>query len=251
VNEQDAVERTLSLARAALSPPAGESARVRAALGPTPWLGELAPSAPLPSAEGHAPLPGVWLGARAASLLAAAVIAALGASFASGYRLGQDRAAGAQAPLPAALVPAAAERSPAPSATLPPLPTVREQLPARSAAAERAPAQIERRAPKPPSRAVAASEALRPDELALLRRVERALRSGEPALALALLAELDERFPNSSLGEERRASNALAHCQLGDPGAAERAVSFLREHGSSVYADHVRFTCGLPTTAPR
>jgi len=224
---------------------------VRTALGPTPWLGEVAPNAPRSAAEAHAPLPGVRLGARAVSLLTAALVAALGASFASGYWLGQDRAAVSQGPLPAALVPATAARNPAPSVTLPPLAMAPEQLPAASAAAERLPARVERRASKPPLRTATAPEALRPDELALLRRVERALRSAEPALALALLAELDERFPNSSLGEERRASNALAHCQLGDPGAAERAASFLREHGSSVYADHVRSTCGLPTTAPR
>lgn len=64
--------------------------------------------------------------------------------------------------------------------------------------------------------------------------MERALRNREPALALALLAELDERFPSSALQEERRASSVMAHCQLRSPGAAERAATFLGEHGASV-----------------
>ena len=81
--------------------------------------------------------------------------------------------------------------------------------------------------------------------------MERALRGREPALALALLTELDERFPKSALGEERLASSVMAHCQLSDPGAAERAALFLRDHDSSVYADHVRSSCGLAPAAER
>jgi len=250
MNEPDAVARTLSLARGALSPPPEEKARVRAALGPSPWRAGAAvalPEAPGPAQSLAAPAPGVRLGARAGSLLAAAFIAAVGASFVSGYRLGQERAASA---------PGAAE--PAPALTQPPSrPPLLEAAPERdlaaSAALERAPQKAaEGRAPKRRSPPVPPAPEPSPvDELALLRRVERALRGREPALALALLAELDERFPKSALGEERRASSAMAHCQLNDPGAAERAARFLREHGSSVYADHVRVSCGLPVAGAR
>lgn len=245
MNKPDRVEQTLSLARGALAPPAAQQARVRSALGPTPWLSALhgapLPAAPVPSAPPATPAAraGLQLGARSGAVLAVAFVAAVGSSFASGYRLGHERAAGEPPALPSALAMPSEPAAIAPSAELPP------------SAAEPASDRAERRASRsrPRSEAVppgepASPEQVRPDELALLRRVERALRGGEPAVALALLAELDERFPNSALREERRASHTMAHCQLRSPGAAQRAAAFLREHSASVYADPVRVTCG-------
>ena len=88
------------------------------------------------------------------------------------------------------------------------------------------------------------------DELALLQRVERALRAKEAALALALLDELDRRHPRSTLLEERTAARVVAGCLLpmasarrhGERTAADR---FLSEQHASVYADRVRRACGL------
>jgi hypothetical protein len=238
MNEPDVLVRTLSLARAALSPPAAEKARVRSALGPAPWR-----SAALTGTSG-AKRAGVPLGTRALSLVSAAIVAALGASFTAGYRLGRDNAAGPPPALPAARAPVTAASE------------ILEPPPPRDRPYAGEPAVAEVTAPRTahrPKRQHAEARAAGPaspgqppaDELALLRRVERALRSGEPALALALLAELDERFPHSALGEERSASNTMAHCQLHNPGSAERAATFLREHGASVYADPVRSTCGM------
>jgi hypothetical protein len=81
------------------------------------------------------------------------------------------------------------------------------------------------------------------DELALLRRVERALRNNEPALAVALLGELDQRFPASRLVEERLAARRIAECRLGEPGAMTRAQAFLHEHSTSVYRQRVQLAC--------
>jgi hypothetical protein len=93
------------------------------------------------------------------------------------------------------------------------------------------------------------------DELALLQRVERALRAKEAALALALLDELERRHPRSMLLEERRAARVVAECLLPMASArrpAERTESehtaaerFLTEHRASVYADRIRRACGL------
>jgi hypothetical protein len=255
VNEADVVVRTLSAARDALSPPLAEKARVRSALGATPWR-SAAPAGSAPSTSPAAERTGagarVRLGARALTLLAAGVAAAVAASFASGYRLGQQSAAVPPPELPAAHVARAEGSELVPRS--PALDAPATGLPARE---RRAAEAVEPHAPRPRLRVeVAAPERLprrdaQPDELALLRRVERALRNAEPALALGLLAELDERFPNSALDEERRASNAMAHCQLHNPGAAERAALFLRDHGASVYVDSVRSSCGVLSAPER
>jgi hypothetical protein len=87
-------------------------------------------------------------------------------------------------------------------------------------------------------------------ELALLRRVEKSLRANDPTLALALLDELDERFPRTSLGEERLAARVIAHCAVGDGGARLRAESFLRERPGSVYAERVQTACTVSAGTP-
>lgn len=88
------------------------------------------------------------------------------------------------------------------------------------------------------------------DELALLQRVERALRAKQAALALALLDELDRRHPRSTLLEERTAARVVAGCLLPmasarRPGERTAADRFLSEQHASVYADRVRRACGL------
>jgi hypothetical protein len=83
------------------------------------------------------------------------------------------------------------------------------------------------------------------DELALLRRVERALRNADPALALALLGELDERFPESRLVEEREAARLMANCRMQSPDAVGHARTFLHEHPASVYRQRVQLACEM------
>jgi len=81
------------------------------------------------------------------------------------------------------------------------------------------------------------------DELALLRRAERAVRVDNAALALALIGELEEQHPNSSLLEERRAIELMAYCSAGASDAVARAQRFLREYPGSAYAGRIRALC--------
>lgn len=80
-----------------------------------------------------------------------------------------------------------------------------------------------------------------------MRRVERALRTEEPALALVLLAELEARFPDTGLTEERTAAAVLAHCGLRDAGHRRRAETFVESHAKSVYRARVEAACRLGT----
>jgi hypothetical protein len=88
------------------------------------------------------------------------------------------------------------------------------------------------------------------EELALLQRVERAIRTQDSALALALLAELDEQFPETRLGEERQAARLIADCRLGGPNAMQRAQAFRHDRPSSVYSERIQAACALAPAAP-
>lgn len=122
---------------------------------------------------------------------------------------------------------------------------------AEPASAERV--AVARRSARPPASEAAgasrgvdgpgAEAARQSDELALLRRAERAVRGGNAALALALIGEVEARHPRSTLLEERRAIELLAHCAVNATDARARAERFLRDHPSSVYAGRVRETC--------
>jgi hypothetical protein len=90
----------------------------------------------------------------------------------------------------------------------------------------------------------AAIEATRPsDELSLLRRADRAVRADNAALALALIGELEARYPASMLLEERHAIELLAYCGVGATDATARAQRFLHEYPSSAYAGRIRKMC--------
>ena len=70
------------------------------------------------------------------------------------------------------------------------------------------------------------------------------------ALALVLLAELEARFPDTGLIEERAAAGVMAHCGLGDAGHQRRAETFVEGHPRSVYRARVEAACrrGMPRT---
>lgn len=88
-------------------------------------------------------------------------------------------------------------------------------------------------------------------ELALLSRADRAIRAGEAELALSFVNELDLRYPDSKLTEERGAARIMAECALAAPGAVARAERFLSDHPASVYSDRVLRSCGIEVAPAR
>jgi hypothetical protein len=105
------------------------------------------------------------------------------------------------------------------------------------------------------ARRVAETEAQSPTEsLAIevraLRNAERALRDGNPGLALAFLQELDRQVPNGKLAEERDAAATTARCARGDhPFGVDMAEEFAQRHPASVYRARVEQACA-PTDSP-
>ncbi len=80
-------------------------------------------------------------------------------------------------------------------------------------------------------------------ELLLLRRAERAVRSNNPDVALALLDELDREHPRAVLAEERTATRVMAACRAGGDRTLENADAFLKAHPRSVYTERIRLLC--------
>jgi hypothetical protein len=240
-----AVGRSLEWMRDEISPTPDDKARLRALIvAPAALLAPgLTEGEALP-APGTAPAPALtrWAALKTAGLLGvAAGSLLLGVGGGIGFWLGRGTS---EPPAPVRVelnTPRVFEAPALPAAPAPVAPAALDDpaLETKSAATPDI-----NRAPKP-VRARASRPAANPlnDELALLRRVERALRSSEPALAVALLGELDQRFPDSRLVEERLAARRIAECRLGEPGAMERAQTFLREHATSVYRQRVQLAC--------
>ena len=82
--------------------------------------------------------------------------------------------------------------------------------------------------------------------LSYVRRAERAERQGDPALALALLAELDERAEANTLREERAVTRVLALCAQGERAAAQRELGAVKD---SIYAGRIAQSCVAETSA--
>lgn len=283
MNEPDSVDGLLARARAELSATIEDDARIRQALG-------LGPHGPGVSIDGTAGAESLglrsWAALRAsgkAGLLSGLVLVS------AGFIAGQwsinvagrdDERHGAASTTPTALERAAVElavrdapRAPARLATLEPgigadtlaqdngQPADLSREPAAASETVRRATGPRRRNPKqkvedtahPSARPGPATTEVLPDELALLRRAERALRGGDPAYALALLAESEQRFPQSRLLEERDAARVAAQCRLGEAGAALRASTFARAYPDSVYAERVAEACATSSarnTAP-
>jgi hypothetical protein len=228
LKELDEVERALQLARTELSAPEAALERVWQRVGP----GAVA-----------ATKPSGWAALRAtgASGVAAAAVIASG-GFALGYM------ARAEAPAAPAVV-ATTTTVVTPAAA--PAPTAIAQSERSESVVADASVEV---APRPSARAPAA-RATKPasdgaqQELALLQRVERALRNEDGALALVLLRELDRKFPKSALLEERAAARLMGHCVQKERAAPEAARAFLKQHPSSVYQSRLRSLCKLGTSA--
>lgn len=257
----DSLERSLAELRVELSPSNDDKARLRGRILP-PALGVERIGV---EGRGDEALPRTrWalMKATGGTGLAAGALL-LGVGLGTGFWIG--RAANA----PLASAPAHVEPPRAPlqaSDSLEATPQRLELPPSRPAVAVVEPPQAEAAAPtaangEPPSmprrphahrrRLQQAAPSPLNDELALLRRVERALRNADPALALALLAELDERFPDTRLIEERQAARLLAGCRLNDPMALARAHAFLHDNPASVYRQRVQLACESGAAAPQ
>jgi len=249
-SERDVVERHLGRAWRSFTPDAGLQDRVRARLtsstAATLALGTSAALKVRPE--------GTWASLQTSSKLGSALVGAglLGMGLLSGYLIRDAR----YEPAPAALqtpsslsVPAAGLPPPAlpPHVLIEPsaAPARVREVPA-AAHAPRAAQPLQRSkttAPQSDLRSDALELADPNQELALLRRAERAVRNDDSALALALIAELEEHHPRSSLLEERRAVELLAYCVAGASDARPRAQRFLREHPRSVYAGRIAEKC--------
>jgi len=269
MSERDSVDQLLELAVTGLAPSADDKERHRAALGR--WLApdrvgtsvrELGPSGPARS----------WSALRASGAAGWTTgVLLLGAGVGLGFWL--RAAIDERAPLrlqPAA--PRAAAFAATPDGVAPPSSTpvppaqrsdalsVSERAPQDAALAgpttrieprrlsvAAKPARLASRRRDPSDGAPSGVEPVLPrpfdEELALLQRVERALRAKSASVAVALLDELDERFPETRLGEERQAARHVAECQLELPESLSRAQRFLAKRGGSVYAHRVRAAC--------
>lgn len=269
--EPKVLERTLELARVGLAPSAAERQRLRAALAlnrvPGPGGGPeletaLSQGRPSSSVVAHGALSsGGWVAIGAPGK--AGVIAGLllvGAGFVGGYwaglREGTQAAAaptamtGIATATPVVVTPApvvAVEVSPAaPPSSAPPEPVA---VPGSSPAPSTPAPHFEKAARPGGGARIAPRQAPSADafdqEMALLQRVERALRNEDPALVSVLLNELDANHPRGVLNEERRAARVMARCQAKDLDARLVAQRFLRAIPNSVYTDRVRSLCDL------
>jgi hypothetical protein len=257
--DPDIVDRHLQRAWQAFAPPSNLRELVRARL--TSSTAATLGAAGIGLASNTRP-EGAWASLQASGKLGVLVGAGLlGIGLLSGYWLrdsqqelppppvsSSSEASPPPAPLPVLLQPELRSTEPAPPSALPRVPRAGE--PARRHAA-RAPAL--ETAPSA-TRAEPQLTAEPNEELALLRRAERAVRTDNAALALALIGELEERYPRTSLLEERRAIELMAYCSAGASDAVSRAQRFLREYPESAYAGRVRDLCpgaGAESPAPR
>jgi hypothetical protein len=83
------------------------------------------------------------------------------------------------------------------------------------------------------------------EEVRQLRRIERAIRDGNPRLALAIGDNLDRDIPGGQLLLERRAAHLMAGCQLDASAGAPEAARFLADNPHTAYAPRLRALCEL------
>jgi hypothetical protein len=265
------LDRDLALARQALRAPEAMKARVRSRLAAgagLPPKGGLPPSASEPRRHTELPVPERPLRGLKRRPGLGTVTLLLGLSFGAGFWLGRHPNTGSPGqdppgatartqPPEGEVAPAAARPEASPPApenpALAPAAAPRAAKPKRARSAAPAPAAgVLRESSWRGSAEGREGDALAA-EVALLERTERAIRKGDAALALGLLAELDEKFPAAALPEERQAARVLASCahevSNGDSrDASALAGRFLAENPASVYAARIRQACAaLPS----
>jgi hypothetical protein len=231
-------QELLGRARRGLSPGPADAERVHAALRAA--LVHARPDADSPPAldapalvAKGAAIPG-WVSVVALSLGVAT--AAGGAGYYFGFR------AGAASVVPERIVEVRLQPS-APPSELPAPVTPASAAPQASPSVARNPPPA--RIPPPSVAAVpSAADAALGEETRLVARVERALRDGNPRLALGLLGELDRTNPGGQLREERDAARALGRCALATESTPEVAQEFARRYPGSAYLPRITEACG-------
>jgi hypothetical protein len=209
------LERLFSVARAATAADAAARDRVRAALALR--------LAPRVTATRRASPRRAWLAVGAAVVGVCAIALWLATA---------PHATGGSAPT---ATPTATAPERAPAGSLASTPVTFETPPPAAVAPS-----LQTSKPSPSS-----SHAAEPaQELPLVRRMQQALRSGNPGQALALAAEHARSFPNGTLAEEREGVRAVAKCQLAAPGArAPIFAAFTARFSSSPYVARVKAAC--------
>lgn len=89
------------------------------------------------------------------------------------------------------------------------------------------------------------------EETKRLGEAHRAMRSGEPEKALALLEEQSAAFASGDLQEERAAARVFALCEAGKASEAKAAAqAFLHKNPRSPLAGRVRAACAGKESSP-
>jgi hypothetical protein len=230
-------QELLGRARRGLSPGPADAERVhaalRAALFHAPPDVDSPPGLDAPSlvAKGAA-IPG-WISAVALSLGVAT--AAGGAGYYFGFR------AGAASVVPERIVEVRLQPS-APPSELPAPVTPASAAPQASPSVARNPPPV-RITPPNVAAVPSAADAALGEETRLVARVERALRDGNPRLALGLLGELDRTNPGGQLREERDAARVLGRCALATESTPEVAQEFAKRYPGSAYLPRITEAC--------
>lgn len=242
----DAVDRQLALAWQAFTPGASSRERVRARLGE---VGPLASG----SADSirAAASPNRWRSLQASGKVGLVVGAGV---FCAGFAAGLLTLAVVQGPMPAAAPRVVSPRSDSVSVPSAPQASLEHEsaneagaivalpdVPVGQPSGTLGPPSHLPRAPREPLPRARARDWRA--ELELLERAERAVRADGAALALALLADFDARYPRSELQEERQAIEVMARCQAHATDGAARALRFLRTYPSSVYVQRISDAC--------
>lgn len=172
------------------------------------------------------------------------------AGFYAGYRVSNASLSRAEVPVrrsaPAPAPAPALARVEAPPLDKPAAEVVREAAaaPEREPAVKRA--RTRTRTPVDTTAPAVAPEAPNPSleiELQGVRRMELALREGQPALALSILDQLDRDVPEGRMREERRAGFVMARCAVGLGSRAALLREFESQHPESMYLERVRRHC--------
>jgi hypothetical protein len=236
-------EQMLTRARRAMSPTAADAERVLTTVAALVASG--APTATPGST------PAAALGVRTGllrKLLVGLVIAGMSGSI--GYVAGLRNA---QSSRPLAPIAVAAPLAEAPKGSNPMREKQAEQpvapeSPAAAATRKRSPVVLRPPAEQAPQAAPEEKPSLA-EELAAVKRIERALRNGEPNVALELLDELDQRVPDGVLGEERLAASMMARCAMGLGTRRALRYEFANRYPGSAYLERVARAC--PVDEPR